>query len=65
MRDEILKLADELIKEHPTFREGQAVFNAAYMLYPKAANTYRGSRVDPFYNDDYIDTFLEVIEIHG
>ena len=51
-------LAKELLRTE-RWRYGQAVFNAAYELYPAAANLARGSAVDCFNNNERVPAFLD------
>lgn len=45
-------------------RSGQLVFNALFEVAPEIANTIRGSKDDPFYNNDIIPAFMKrVIEL--
>ena len=46
-------------KKYPKWRKGQTVFNVMMEIYPDKANSLRGSDIDPFYNDDNIDKFIE------
>ena len=46
------------LKVNPTWRAGQAYFNALSSLYPEIAETYRGTAFDPFYKDERIPKFL-------
>ena len=50
-----------LRRANPQWRYGQVVFNAAYEVYPERVDSTRGSKVDPFYNDNRVKEFLEVI----
>lgn len=54
---EVLKLAISII-ENTGQRKGQAIFNAASHLMPKAAELARGTEIDPFYNDKKINSFI-------
>lgn len=36
---------------HAGQRDGQACFNALHAVSPDAANSVRGTAIDPFYND--------------
>ncbi len=55
-------MAEKYVVAYAEWRPGQAVFNAAYALFPNEANALRGSDVDPFYLDDRIDAFLNSFE---
>lgn len=44
---------------YPQQRDGQFTFNLMYELRPDLANKYRGSDVDPFYDNSRIDAFLK------
>lgn len=44
--------------DHPDcIRHGQHIFNSLYNLEPEIANKIRGTRFDPFYNDEKIPLF--------
>lgn len=58
----ILKLADTYTKVNFYFRRGQAIFNAAYDLFPKAVNKLRGTEYDCYYNDDKEGVFIEKLK---
>lgn len=45
----------------PELRWGQAVFNAAYELYPAEADQLRGGPLDPFYTDGLTELFLDAL----
>lgn len=52
--DETIK---QYTKDNPNQRKGQIVFNVMYTMYPDAANLFRGTELDPFYNDKKIAKF--------
>lgn len=65
---------EELIKEIESqefpnnWRKGQAVFNYIDAVYGVARNIQFGCGIDCFYNDDYIDDFInKAVELinHG
>lgn len=56
---EIKRKADQHITINTKVREGQAIFNAAYKKFPKSASNLRATSVDPYYDDDRINVFLE------
>lgn len=67
-KEDILKEAELLRKEHPCLRKGQAVFNYVDMHPELFKNAARISQfnygIDCFYNDDIIDQFIDqVLEI--
>ena len=53
----------EIVRKNKCFggtqRHGQAVFNVLYEKYPYIAGKFRATDVDPFYNDELIEEFLE------
>lgn len=55
----ILEKADTYTKINFYFRRGQAVFNAAYDLFPKAADKLRSTEYDCYYDDSREDVFIE------
>lgn len=44
-------------------RYGQAVFNVLYEHFPVEVERFRGSLVDPFYEDGNVEPFLERLGI--
>lgn len=44
-------------KARPEQREGQAYFNALYMVRPELANSVRAGYLDPFYRDEKLSEF--------
>lgn len=54
----IRKRADIYTKTNFYFRRGQAIFNAAYDLFPKSTNKLRNTSVDCYYDDDLEGVFL-------
>jgi len=63
--DSVLEAAAEAQKQYPSWRWGQAVFNALYWLYPDEANMIRGTKQDMFYRDDKVDEFKEYLNGEG
>lgn len=61
IKKEIMDLAGQSLTANSPIREGQAVFNAAYQLYPDHADMLRGTIYDPFYDDDRIDRFISML----
>lgn len=55
----IKRTASSQIRIHNQTRVGQAVFNAAYDLFPKAVDKIRSTEYDCFYDDERIPKFLE------
>ncbi len=55
----IKKLADQAIRINTEIRYGQAVYNAAYKLFPISTKKLTGREYDCFYDSDKIDIFLE------
>ena len=67
-KENILKGAELLRKENPSFRKGQSVFNYVDMhpeLFKSAARISQFNYgIDCFYDDDMIDQFInQVLEI--
>lgn len=54
--------ADQMQRENPDWRVGQAWFNALHEIDPGLANQIRGSQDDPFYRDDRVTAFVQRIE---
>lgn len=61
--EDVIKLAQELKKESPELRFGQAIYSAASVLYPSQASSLIGSEVDPYYNDDNTKPFLDKLTL--
>ena len=40
-------------------RDGQVVFNEMYKLNPDIANKYRGTEIDPFYDNNKMPLFID------
>ena len=55
----IKKEAGKFIRVNTEIREGQAIFNAAANKFPKSTNDLCGTNVDPYYDDNRINIFLE------
>ena len=60
--EELENFVTESSIEYPNWRKGQLYFNCLYSMDPELANELRGSDKDPFYRDDRIPAFLEIIE---
>jgi hypothetical protein len=59
---EILKDAELMINKYtPHLRLGQSFFNLLYAAFPKVADTIRGTKYDPFYDDAIIESCIQVI----
>lgn len=55
---EIKKEAAKLIKVNTEIRYGQAIFNAAYVMFPNATNKLRNTKYDCYYHDERVVDFL-------
>jgi len=42
------------MKKFPEWRQGQAFFNTLYILHPHVADSIRGTKYDPFHNNDVL-----------
>lgn len=62
-RQEFLRIVMDAQRLHPDWRMGQAVFNRAYAQPELREKTdeLRGGSIDPFYDDDRIDAFLDAL----
>lgn len=60
-RASLALVAWKTITHYPNLRAGQAIFNTAEELMPERARQLRGTEVDPFYNDDLIDAFMDAL----
>lgn len=56
---QIKQNAAKMIKINTEIRYGQAIFNAAYKLFPNATNELRNTEYNCFYDDDRVNIFLE------
>ena len=59
---DLIEFSKEQIKTYPYLRLGQQLFNNLYDINPELANNIRGTKYDPFYNDDVIPEFLKYIQ---
>lgn len=55
---EIKKEAAKLMKVNTEIRYGQAIFNAAFTMFPYAVNKLRNTKYDCYYHDDRVNDFL-------
>lgn len=55
---EIKKEAAKLMKVNTEIRYGQAIFNAAFTMFPRATNKLRNTKYDCYYHDDRVNDFL-------
>ena len=55
---EIKKEAAKMIKANTEIRYGQAIFNAAYAMFPCATNKLRSTQYDCYYDDSKVNDFL-------
>lgn len=53
--------ASELQLEHPSWRRGQALFNALHGVDPELANRIRMSEADPYFDDAKINAFSKAV----
>jgi hypothetical protein len=60
-REGLLRDAALMLAHHPDWRVGQAVFNTAMAWAGERANALRGSSVDPFYDDEKVNAFLDAL----
>ena len=54
----IKKRAAQMIKVNTDIRYGQAIFNAAFEMFPNATNQLRNTKYDCYYHDDRVIEFL-------
>lgn len=57
----LIDAANAALAQHPEWRYGQAMFNAAYTLYPAAADQMRGGSLDPFHRDERAIPFAQKV----
>lgn len=55
---EVKKEAAKLMKTNTEIRYGQAIFNAAFVMFPYATNKLRNTEYDCYYHDDRVNDFL-------
>lgn len=60
--NEYLSAAAITFRFEPTWRVGQAYFNALEVNRPDIARKIRDSLVDPFYDDGKLADFLQAVE---
>jgi hypothetical protein len=58
---EIMDEVKLVMNTNEHLRYGQTVFNVLYSKYSDIVNEYRGSDIDPFYNDGNVDKFMTTI----
>ena len=46
---------------HPSYRNGQALFNVLYDVRPDLAEQVRGTHLDPFYDNGLVGEFLDFV----
>lgn len=56
--------AHELLRDHPDWRWGQALFNALRMMDPPLAEQIRGTTADPFHDNIRCPEFMDAV-MHG
>jgi len=59
--NEMVQLQGSMMRSKNDYRQGQAYFNALEEVDSNLAEKVRGTRLDPFYNDDRIDLFLDYV----
>ncbi len=62
--NDILRDAAQLLRDHPSYRTGQAYFNALMAADPEFAVRITGTEADPFSNDDRILAFFRAVSEH-
>ena len=55
---EIKRNAAKMIKANTEIRYGQAIFVAAYAMFPRATNKLRSTEYDCYYDDNKVTVFL-------
>ena len=55
---EVYKRADELKKQHPRCRHGQAIHNATSEMFPEIVKQLAGTDFDCYYNNHKVNDFL-------
>jgi hypothetical protein len=58
---ETVELTSEMMDQNPNWRFGQAFFNALHKIDPEFSEEIRGTKYDPFHNDDKITTCMAYI----
>lgn len=61
MLDNIITLSQTMMSKYPKLRRGQALFIATHSLLPNLAEQVRGTEHDPFFFDDRIDSFMNIL----
>lgn len=62
--EEFVTEAEKVHRKNPEWRRGQAYFNTLYAVRPDIANMIVSTGVDPFYRDDWIPAFLDVVHFY-
>jgi len=62
MKAALWQRVEELRKDDPTLRRGQALFNALAEIDPAKANRIRGTDIDPSNSNSRIKAFLQEVE---
>ena len=60
--EELITKSDLMEYKYPTWRKGQTFFNTLHIEYPDIADQIRGTKNDPFYNDNLIEACIEQIK---
>lgn len=60
--DETVELTSNMMDENPQWRFGQAFFNALNKLDPEMGDEIRGTKYDPFHNDNKITACMTYIK---
>ena len=55
---DIKKRAAQMIKVNTEIRYGQAIFNAAFEMFPNATDKLRNTKYDCYYHDERVTDFL-------
>lgn len=60
------KMVDARRRRFPFEREGQAAFNVLYFerVSPQLADQIRGTSIDPFYDDQVLACFYDLVTEH-
>lgn len=61
----VYKAMDERRKTSPLEREGQLFFNCLLESYPQEAEQIRGTKYDPFYNNNLKDCINYLLSINN
>lgn len=58
---EVIETKRQMMMQDSKLREGQAFFNALFILHPSVANIIRATEYDPFFDDEILQKCMNYI----